>query len=172
MTKKSFNDRLVSRTVIPAIYLWLSACAAVVYTGITKPDVVLTNLDGFIDEQGNSKKQEAIDYEGNARDKKKGAADAKSLAQYIAEPPFSPAEATLQVTANLFDVASLQEQYNKIRANDLYSIGTVGDLYHDTQGIVKFRPNPTNKQVLRYPHRREDDNTGTIVLYESPYKNL
>jgi type IV secretory pathway VirB6-like protein len=48
MTKKSFNDRLVSRTVIPAIYLWLSACAAVVYTGITKPDVVLTNLDGFI----------------------------------------------------------------------------------------------------------------------------
>ena len=46
--KKSFNDRLVSRTVLPAIYLWLLACAAVVYTGITKPDVVLTNLDGFI----------------------------------------------------------------------------------------------------------------------------
>ena len=46
--KKSFNDRLVSRTVLPAIYLWLIACGAVVYTGITKPDVVLTNLDGFI----------------------------------------------------------------------------------------------------------------------------
>jgi len=45
---KSFNDRLVSRTVLPAIYLWLLASGAVVYTGITKPDVVLTNLDGFI----------------------------------------------------------------------------------------------------------------------------
>ena len=46
--RKSFNDKLVSKTVLPAIYLWLLACAAVVYTGITKPDVVLTNLDGFI----------------------------------------------------------------------------------------------------------------------------
>ena len=39
------------------------------------------------------------------REKKKGAADAKSLDQYIAEHPFSPQEATLQITANLFDVA-------------------------------------------------------------------
>ena len=45
---KSFNDRLVSRTVLPAIYLWLLASGAVVYTGIMKPEVVLMNLDGFI----------------------------------------------------------------------------------------------------------------------------
>jgi hypothetical protein len=132
---------------------------------------IQTNLDGFIDKDGNSLAAKAIEYEGQARDKKKGAADAKSLDQYIAEHPFSPQEATLQVTANLFDVASLQEQYNKIRANDLHSIGTVGDLYHDTSGKVIFKPNPSNKQVLRYPHRREDNNSGSIVLYESPYKN-
>ena len=46
--RKSFNDKLVSKTVLPAIYLWLLACGAVVYTGIMKPEVVLTNLDGFI----------------------------------------------------------------------------------------------------------------------------
>lgn len=45
---KTFNDKLVSKTVLPAIYLWLAASAAVVYTGITRPDVVLENLDGFI----------------------------------------------------------------------------------------------------------------------------
>jgi len=45
---KSFNDRLVSKTVIPAIYLWLLASGAVVAMGIWKPDVVLENLDGFI----------------------------------------------------------------------------------------------------------------------------
>tara|TARA_Y100001973_G_C5078984_1_gene271502 strand:- start:5 stop:427 length:423 start_codon:yes stop_codon:yes gene_type:complete len=45
---KSFNDKMVSKTVIPAIYLWLLACAAVVGMGIYQPDVVLTNLDGFI----------------------------------------------------------------------------------------------------------------------------
>jgi hypothetical protein len=45
---KSFNDRMVGRTVIPAIYLWLLACGAVVGMGIWKPEVVLMNLDGFI----------------------------------------------------------------------------------------------------------------------------
>lgn len=44
----SFNDKMVSSTVKPAIYLWLLACAAVVGMGIWKPDVVLQNLDGFI----------------------------------------------------------------------------------------------------------------------------
>lgn len=44
----SFNDRMVKRTVIPAIYLWLLACGSVVGMGIWKPDVVLMNLDGFI----------------------------------------------------------------------------------------------------------------------------
>ena len=51
MTNKkenSFNDRMVSRTVLPTIYLWLLAAGAVVFMGIWKPDVVLTNLDGFI----------------------------------------------------------------------------------------------------------------------------
>lgn len=46
--KRTNNDKLIGKTVLPAIYLWLAACAAVVYTGITKPDVVLLNLDGFI----------------------------------------------------------------------------------------------------------------------------
>tara|TARA_R110001592_G_scaffold104354_1_gene293662 strand:- start:6405 stop:6851 length:447 start_codon:yes stop_codon:yes gene_type:complete len=51
MTKKttnSFNDRMVSKTVIPAIYLWLLSCGAVVGMGIWKPNIVLENLDGFI----------------------------------------------------------------------------------------------------------------------------
>ena len=48
MSGKSFNDKMVSRTVIPAIYLWLLACGSVVAMGIWKPNVVLENLDGFI----------------------------------------------------------------------------------------------------------------------------
>ena len=39
---------MVKRTVIPAIYLWLMACGAVVGMGIWKTDGVLMNLDGFI----------------------------------------------------------------------------------------------------------------------------
>jgi len=44
----TFNDRMVKRTVLPTIYLWLLAAGAVVAMGIWKPDIVLTNLDGFI----------------------------------------------------------------------------------------------------------------------------
>ena len=129
------------------------------------------NLDGFIDEQGNSEEQKAIEYEKTMREKKKGAADAKSLDQYIAEHPFSPQEATLQITANLFDVASLQEQYNKVKANNLQSIGTVGDLYYGDNATVKFKPNGDKRHITKFPHRKDDDTTGAVVIYEAPYKN-
>lgn len=132
---------------------------------------IYKNLDGFIDPQGNSMKEEATAYEEEMRNKKKGAADAKSLDQYIAEHPFSPQEATLQVTANLFDVASLQEQYNMVKAKNLTSIGTIGDLYHDTKGNVKFKINGDLRQITKYPHRKDDDTTGGVVIYEAPYKN-
>jgi len=46
--KDTFNDRMVKRTVLPTIYLWIIAAGAVVFTGITKPEVVLMDLDGFI----------------------------------------------------------------------------------------------------------------------------
>ena len=132
---------------------------------------IYKNLDGFIDDQGNSMKDDAIEYEDQMRNKKKGAADAKSLDQYIAEHPFSPQEATLQVTANLFDVASLQEQYNMVKAKNLTSIGTIGDLYHNTKGEVKFKINGDLRQITKYPHRKDDDTTGGVVIYEAPYKN-
>ena len=48
MTKDTFNDKMVKRTVVPVIYLWMLASGAVVGMGIFSPDVVLANLDGFI----------------------------------------------------------------------------------------------------------------------------
>ena len=48
MQTDTFNDKMVKRTVLPTIYLWLLAAGAVVGMGIWKPDVVLENLDGFI----------------------------------------------------------------------------------------------------------------------------
>ncbi len=132
---------------------------------------IQTNLDGFIDDDGNSLREEGVAYEETMRNKKKGAADAKSLDQYIAEHPFSPQEATLRVTANLFDVASLQEHYNKVKANNLQSIGTAGDLYYGQDNKIQFRLNGDLRPIIRYPHRKDEDKTGAIVIYEAPYKN-
>ena len=38
MVGKSFNDRMVARTVLPVIYVWITASSAVVYTGIMNQD--------------------------------------------------------------------------------------------------------------------------------------
>lgn len=48
VNKDTFNDRMVKKTVVPIIYLWMLASGAVVGMGIFQPDVVLANLDGFI----------------------------------------------------------------------------------------------------------------------------
>ena len=128
------------------------------------------NLDGFIDEDGNSQADPAVEYEKGMREKKKGAADAKSLDQYIAEHPFSPQEATLQVTANLFDIATLQEHYNNIKAGNLQTKGTPGRLYYKGEN-VQFKPDYNLKPIIKFPHRKDDDNTGCVVVYQNPYKN-
>tara|TARA_R110000796_G_scaffold59306_12_gene136646 strand:- start:973 stop:1389 length:417 start_codon:yes stop_codon:yes gene_type:complete len=44
----TFNDRMVQRTVLPTIYLWLLAAGSIVAMGIMKPDVVLVEIEGFI----------------------------------------------------------------------------------------------------------------------------
>ena len=48
MKAKTFNDRLINKTIVPIIYLWILAAGAVVGMGIYRPEVVIPNLDGFI----------------------------------------------------------------------------------------------------------------------------
>ena len=48
MSDKTYNDKMFTFTVLPIIYVWIMASSAVVYTGITRPEIVLENLDGFI----------------------------------------------------------------------------------------------------------------------------
>jgi hypothetical protein len=131
---------------------------------------IYKNLDGFIDENGNSLEDEAMTYEETQREKKKKGNDPKAFDQYIAEHPFTPQEATLQVTANVFDVSSLKEQYNKVIANNLQTIGVGGEMYYDSNGKINFRPNGSAKPISKFPHRKDDDLTGCVVVYEAPYK--
>ena len=130
---------------------------------------IYQNLDGFIDDDGNSQVQEAKEHEEIQREKKKGANDPKALDQYTAEHPFTPQEATLQVTANLFDVTSLKEQYNKVKAHDLHKEGTAGVLYYNKDKAIAFRPSQEVTPVFKFPHRKGDKTEGAVVMYESPY---
>ena len=131
---------------------------------------IYKNLDGFIDKDGNSLIDEAMAYEDSQREKKKKGNDPKAFDQYIAEMPFTPQEATLQVTANTFDTASLKEQYNRVIANGLEKIGVIGEMLYDSKGKVKFRPDGNLKPIVKFPHRKDDNLTGGVVVYEAPYK--
>ena len=131
---------------------------------------IYQNLDGFIDENGNSETEKAKEHEELQREKKKGANDPKALDQYVAEHPFTPQEATLQVTANLFDVNSLKEQYNKVKAHGLQTEGTAGVMYHNKEGKATFRPSGDVHPVYKFPHRKGDRTEGAVVVYEAPYK--
>ena len=130
---------------------------------------IYQNLDGFMDDDGNSLIDKAKEFEEAARENKKKANDPKSFDQYIAEHPFTPQEATLQTTINIFDVSSLKEQYNRVKAHNLEKNGTPGILYHKGDE-VKFRPDPSIKPVLKFPHRKDDNITGGVIVYDTPYK--
>ena len=132
---------------------------------------IYENLEGFIDKDGNSNADKAVAFEEENRIKKKGTNDPKALDQYIAEHPMNPREATLQISANLFDIASLQEHYNNVKVNKLDKIGTAGKLYYGKNNKIEFRLDGDAKPIIRYPHRKEDDLHGAIIIYESPYKN-
>tara|TARA_B100001094_G_scaffold80468_1_gene76694 strand:+ start:3153 stop:5117 length:1965 start_codon:yes stop_codon:yes gene_type:complete len=132
---------------------------------------IYENLEGFIDKDGNSNMDKAVAFEEENRIKKKGTNDPKALDQYIAEHPMNPREATLQISANLFDIASLQEHYNNVKVNKLDRVGTSGKLYFGKDNKIEFRLDGDAKPIMRYPHRKEDDLDGAIVIYESPYKN-
>jgi hypothetical protein len=132
---------------------------------------IYENLEGFIDSDGNSLKDSAIEFEEANRIKKKGTSDPKALDQYIAEHPMNPREATLQISANLFDIASLQAHYNNVKVNKLDRVGTAGRLYYGKGNKVEFKLDGDAKPIIRYPHRKEDNLDGAIMIYESPFKN-
>ena len=131
---------------------------------------IYENLEGFIDENGNSIKHQAVKFEEINRDKKKGTNDPKAYDQYIAEHPMNPREATLQISSNLFDIASLQEHYNNVKVNNLQAIGNNGYLYYGHNGEIKFKLDGDARPITRFPHRKEDNLEGCVTIYEPPYK--
>tara|TARA_R110000851_G_scaffold183230_3_gene332344 strand:- start:12206 stop:14200 length:1995 start_codon:yes stop_codon:yes gene_type:complete len=138
------------------------------YCGYFVP--IYQNLEGFIDKDGNSDDSSAKVYEMEQRDKKKLAADTKTFDQYIAEHPMNPAEATLQITANLFDVSSLQAQYNNVKANNLTSRAIPGRLHYGKGEKIQFTPDYTLKPIFKFPHNKTDNNEGCVTMWEAPYK--
>jgi len=130
---------------------------------------IYQNLRGFMDEDGNSLREKAIEYEMKQRKIKKKAKGTNTYSQYIAETPFMPREAIMTFDTNLFPSQQLAEQKNRVLASKTYNIGTPGYFYRQ-EGDVKFKLDPDAKPIMKFPHAKDDDVVGCPLIYESPFR--
>lgn len=128
------------------------------------------NLEGYMDDQGNSLIVKARKYCIEEREKvEKHANDPHSVDRYIAEMPFTPMEATLQLTGNIFPKKELAMQLAKIQTNkSLQNYKQVGELIFDSDGNLKWVQTTDVKDIIKYPLERGDDKKGSIVIWEHP----
>jgi hypothetical protein len=90
--------------------------------------------------------------------------------EQINEYPFTPKEAFLQHSSNIFPTASLMDWRNELMRSGMFkSLAVAGHLVQTTDGI-KLKPDDRLRPVLKFPTQRGDDTTGCVVIYQSPYK--
>jgi len=130
-----------------------------------------TNLDGHIDKHGNSDKESAKQYLETQREKKQEADDPRAHSQYIAEFPFNPREATLQVDKNIFPTGELNSQLAKVISKNRQKILTAGKLLEQDDGSVSFHPHPEEKPIFKDPTPKNSDRSGAVVVKETPYRD-
>jgi len=130
---------------------------------------ITRNLEGFIDDNGNSVVDKAIDFELQQRESKKKARDPKAVSSYMAEHPFTPQEAMLNVYTNIFPTHELNAQYNKVKSRKLDAAGVAGMLIQDDKRVV-FNMDEACKPITSYPHSAKDDLRGAVVIYEAPFR--
>ncbi len=137
------------------------------YCGYFSP--IYQNLPGFMDEEGNSLIDEAVEYENQQRALKKKSKGSDTYSQYIAEMPFKPREAVLSVDTNLLPTQDLVAHLNDVLVKKRYEFGTPGYLY-EAEDSIKFKVDYDKKPVYKFPHSKEDDLEGAVIIYEAPVR--
>lgn len=130
------------------------------------------NWQGYMDPDGNSDDTEARGYLDNEREIKKKSKDNRALDQFICENPYTPREATLQVTQNLFPTTELVAQLNRVKLKNQMQHLLAGVLYTNGEGEVKLLPSYNPPPIFDYPLRKGNDERGAVWILEEPYRGL
>lgn len=131
------------------------------------------NMGQFMDEDGNSDVKAALRFEIAEREKLfKSVTDRTAIDRYIAEQPFTPMEATLQVSSNIFPKAELIKHLAYIRNNKkVQGYKQVGDLVTNQDGSISWQQSAHPKDLTTYRISKNVDPSGEIVIWEHPIEN-
>ena len=123
----------------------------------------------FMDSDGNSLKQEAIQELINQREiQKDGGATQQAIDRYVAERPIRPAEAVLELGRNIFPRKLLLNQLTRIRTNEkIRNMKHVVDLAWGENGTVQAVEKKTG-DITKYPLDKDDKPRGSVVIWEYP----
>jgi hypothetical protein len=137
------------------------------YTNMTTPDKYPVKL---MDENGNSNIEAAKKFALDEREEVVNyATDRSAVDRYIAERPFNPVEASLEISGNIFPKKALIQHLAEIRnSKTISSFKQVGELEWQTDGKLKWELNPNVKDITRYRLDPGDDKNGAIVVWEHP----
>ena len=129
----------------------------------------LESKDGsYMDDQGNSKKEDAIERLIAERNKiREGGASQEAIDRFISERPMKPAEACLELGKNIFPKKLLMDQLTRIRTNvKLQNMKHIVDLTWDN-GMVKATEKKSG-DITVYPLKKDDKPKGSVVIWEYP----
>lgn len=126
----------------------------------------------YMDKDGNSYKEKAIENLVEQRNKVKDAgASQQSIDRFISERPIKPAEAVLELGKNIFPRKLLMDQLTRIRTNKkLANMKHIVDLEWDGNGQVKATEKKSG-DITNYPLKKGDKPHGSVVIWEYPVKD-
>ncbi|TFH03661.1 MAG: hypothetical protein E4H06_04125 [Methanosarcina sp.] len=129
------------------------------------------NVEGFMDSHGNSDESGAREYHEDIRERVKASPVPGALAQQVAENPFTPREATLNITQNSFPILELTAQRDWLEASGRWKTLVQRGRLVDTQEGLIFVPKNPGYNINKWPAMRDDDLHADVSIYESPFRN-
>ena len=131
------------------------------------------NIEKFMDSDGNTDYDQATHFILAEREKVVAhASDRAAIDRHICEQPLTPAEATLNISTNMFPKKDLIRHLATIRNSEsIRGLKQVGSLYFDSNGKVKFEQNPKLKDLTRYRLQANESKAGAVVIWEHPIED-
>jgi hypothetical protein len=129
--------------------------------------------ESFMDKDGNSNIQLAIEEAKKERQLVlENANDKNAVDRYIAEHPFTPMDACLQIAGNIFPKQLLMDQLVYLQTNrSAKNAGQCGRLEWISGGLLEWKTGEGLKAIEKFPLDRADKTTGAIQIWEHPYKD-